>query len=289
MGIGVHGLVFTGTFDEKGITTAVQGATKAGFDILELPLMDPDTFDSKMARKIIDDSGLSVTASLGLQPATDISSTDEKAVAAGRSVLMKCLDHLAELGGNHLCGVIYSAMGKYSTPASEQGIANSQKVIAEVSEAAKDRGIAVALEVVNRYETNVFNTAKGGMQFLAGVDSKNVSLHLDTYHMNIEESDLWKPVIESKAKLGYVHIGESHRGYLGTGSVDFGNFFRALAAIDFKGPIVFESFSSAVVSAELSNTLGIWRNLWNDSADLASHANRFIKDMQLAVETISLH
>jgi D-psicose/D-tagatose/L-ribulose 3-epimerase len=100
---------------------------------------------------------------------------------------------------------------------------------------------------------------------------------------------MWQPILDAKDKLGYVHIGESHRGYLGTGSVDFNNFFRALARINFQGPVVFESFSSAVVSADLSNTLGIWRNLWNDSGDLASHANRFIRDMQLAVDTISLH
>jgi hypothetical protein len=59
----------------------------------------------------------------------------------------------------------------------------------------------------------------------------------------------------------YVHIGESHRGYLGTGSVDFGALFRALAASDYRGPLTFESFSSAVVSPSLSNTLCVWRNL----------------------------
>lgn len=59
----------------------------------------------------------------------------------------------------------------------------------------------------------------------------------------------------------YVHIGESHRGYLGTGSVDFGALFRALAAADYEGPLTFESFSSAVVSPSLSNTLCVWRNL----------------------------
>ena len=289
MKIGVHGLVFTGIFDEKGMVTAVQGAQAAGFDILELPIMDPENFDSKMARKIIDDSSLSITASLGLQTSTDISSTNPAAVEAGRGVLLKCLDHLAELGGSHLCGVLYSAMGKYGAPATAEGIANSQRVIAEISQAAADRGIAVSLEVVNRYETNVFNTSRGGLKYLKDVASSNVSLHLDTYHMNIEESDMWQPVLDADKNLGYVHIGESHRGYLGTGSVDFNNFFRALSKINFTGPVVFESFSSAVVSADLSNTLGIWRNLWTDSADLASHANRFIRDIKLAVDTISLH
>ena len=107
--------------------------------------------------------------------------------------------------------------------------------------------------------------------------------------MNIEESDLFQPVLDADRRLGYVPIGESHRGYLGTGSVDFETFFRALDRIDYDGPVVFESFSSAVVSAELSNTLGIWRNLWEDSDDLAAHANRFIRDGLHAVRTIAMH
>lgn len=74
----------------------------------------------------------------------------------------------------------------------------------------------------------------------------------------------------------YVHIGESHRGYLGSGSVDFPALFGALADSGYTGPITFESFSSAVVSKDLSNALCVWRNLWDDGADLAQHARGFI-------------
>ena len=79
-------------------------------------------------------------------------------------------------------------------------------------------------------------------------------------------------------RLGYVHIGENHRGYLGSGHIDFGAFFGALAEIDFRGPVTFESFSSAVVAPGLSNDLAIWRNLWDDGFDLATHARSFIAD-----------
>ena len=86
-----------------------------------------------------------------------------------------------------------------------------------------------------------------------------------------------------------MHIGESHRGYLGTGTVDFASFFRALRHVSYDAPIVFESFSSAVVDPQLTSTLGIWRNLWRDSADLGRHANTYIRNTIRAVETISLH
>jgi D-psicose/D-tagatose/L-ribulose 3-epimerase len=80
----------------------------------------------------------------------------------------------------------------------------------------------------------------------------------------------------SASGLGYVHIGENHRGYLGSGHIDFAAFFHALTDIGYAGPITFESFSSAVAAPGLSNDLAIWRNLWDDGADLARHARAFI-------------
>jgi D-psicose/D-tagatose/L-ribulose 3-epimerase len=150
-------------------------------------------------------------------------------------------------------------------------------------------GLRVNLEVVNRYETNIFNTSKGALEFIADVDHPSVGVHLDTYHMNIEESDMWNPVLAAGDKLVYVHIGESHRGYLGTGSVDFDGLFRALGHIGYTGPIAFESFSTAVVSDELSRTLAIWRNLWEDNVDLGRHAYEFITGKLRSVETIAFH
>lgn len=288
--IGAHGLVFTGTFDETGLRRAIEGTKNAGFDLIEIPLMDAASFDSALAARILRDNELAVTASLGLTAATDLTSDDPAVVAAGVSMLERCLDHVATMGGDVLCGVIYSAMGKYMAPTTATGVANSQAAISGLAAKAAERGIRLSLEVVNRYESNVFNTGRGALGFLDGITG-DVSVHLDTYHMNIEESDFFQPVhdVSAAGKLGYVHIGDSHRGYLGTGTVDFATFFRALHDVAYDGPVVFESFSSAVVSAELSNTLGIWRNLWQDSDDLAAHANRFIRDALHAVGTIDLH
>ena len=95
--------------------------------------------------------------------------------------------------------------------------------------------------------------------------------------MNIEEDGMEKSVTAAGDKLGFVHIGESHRGYLGSGNVDFDTFFAALKKINYQGPITFESFSSAVVDPALSNALCVWRNLWSDSDDLASTALSFMK------------
>ncbi len=128
----------------------------------------------------------------------------------------------------------------------------------------------------HRYETNLINTTQQGMQLLSIINHPSVKLHIDSYHMNIEENNMEQAVLTAGRDIAYVHIGESHRGYLGTGQVDFKGLFNALAAIGYEGPITFESFSSTVVSEDLSNNLCVWRNMWEESGDVASHARGFI-------------
>lgn len=289
MQIGAHAQVFTGALDEDGVTRAVTAAKSAGFDLLEIPLMDPRRFNRAAAARALAAHGLEATASLGLTAATDLTSADPAARRAGEELLGECVDIVHALGGRHLTGVIYSAMQKYTAPATADGVAASAAALARLADRAAARGIRLGIEIVNRYESNVVNTARGGLAFLERIGHAGVGLHLDTYHMNIEESDMMQPVLDAGDALGYVHIGESHRGYLGSGTVDFASFFRGLARIGYDGPVVFESFSSAIVSAELSNTLGVWRDLWDDSDDLAAHASRFIRESLRAVETIRLH
>ena len=289
MKIGCHGLVWTGTFDAEGIRVAAERTKEAGFDLIEYPLMDPFGFDVEVASDVVQEFDLSVAASLGLAESTDVTSEDAEVVAAGEALLLRAVDVVADMGGRHLCGVIYSAMKKYMEPVTTTGLANSKTVIGTVADKAAERGVVLSLEVVNRYETNVLNTARQAINYVSDVSRPNLGIHLDTYHMNLEESDMFAPVLDAAPQLNYVHIGESHRGYLGTGSVDFDTFFKALGRINYDGPITFESFSSAVVAPDLSRMLGIWRNLWEDNRELGSHANEFIRNKLVAVDSLRFH
>jgi D-psicose/D-tagatose/L-ribulose 3-epimerase len=125
--------------------------------------------------------------------------------------------------------------------------------------------------------------------YAQAVGLDNVQVHIDTYHMNIEEADMFEPVLSTADRIAYVHIGESHRGYLGTGTVDFDTFFKALRLVGYDGPGVFESFSSAVVDPNLTGTLAIWRDLWQDSMDLTGHANAFVRGKPRALEATAPH
>jgi len=175
-----------------------------------------------------------------------------------------------------MCGILYSALGKYETKPTLEGRTNCVKALKRVAKRAADQGVVLGLEVVNRYETNLVNTAAQAVELIEDIGEANVKVHLDSYHMHIEEAGLAQAVETAGPHLGYVHIGESHRGDLGTGNVDFPQLFRALANLGYTGPITFESFSSRVVSPTLSNTLCIWRDTWEDSEDCAKHAKRFI-------------
>ena len=145
-----------------------------------------------------------------------------------------------------------------------------------LAEKAKAVGITIGLEFVNRYESNLLNTSAQTVEFIKETGSDNLVVHLDSYHMNIEEKDFREPVFDAGDLLGYVHIGENHRGYLGQGHIDFPQLFKALVDAKYDGVITFESFSSKVVDENLSTILRIWRNMWEDSMDLAVQARRYM-------------
>jgi D-psicose/D-tagatose/L-ribulose 3-epimerase len=274
--IGVHALVWTGRTDPDSLRAALNRTKEAGYDLLELSLFEMDSVDVAATRRAAEDLGVGLVCSRGLAFDADISSADPEISAHGERLLADSVRMARDLGAGYLAGALYSALGKYDRPLDPRGRDHVVSALGRISELAANAGITLGLEIVNRYESNVVNTAAQGLRLIDEIGADNLKLHLDTYHMNIEEDDFVRPVRQAGERLGYVHIGESHRGYLGSGHVDFTGFFHALADIDYTGPITFESFSSAVIAPGLSNDLAIWRNLWDDGADLARHARDFL-------------
>ncbi|MCW2637202.1 MAG: Xylose isomerase domain protein barrel [Blastococcus sp.] len=283
---GVHALVWTGGWSPDEARHAIAATAEAGYDLIEIAPIDPTGFDAEMTAALLQEYSLQVSASLGLSEDTDVSSEDPDVVARGRERLATALSVLRDSGGTVLCGVLYSKLGKYAGPATERGRANSQESIAWLADKAADSGVTLALEFCNRYETNIINTTQETLDFIAAVGRPNVMAHLDTYHMNIEEHS-FREAVQAAAvagRLGYVHVGESHRGALGTGTIPWTEFFSALTEVGYEGIMTFESFSSEVVHRTLSNDLAIWRNLWTDNRALARDALSFTKS-RLAAAT----
>ncbi|MCB8877674.1 sugar phosphate isomerase/epimerase family protein [Acidisoma silvae] len=275
---GVHALVWAGDLSGPSVQRIVTQSKKAGYDLVEFSLHDLSELDIGATRALLEENGIEPACSRGLAFDADVSSDNLEVVARGVALLEESLEVAQGLGAKFLCGGLYSAFGKYHQPVSALGRRHVVESLKRVADSAAKRDITLGLEIVNRYESNVVNTTEQALDVLEKVGAPHLKIHLDIYHMNIEEADFFTPVLACGDKLGYVHIGENHRGYLGSGHLDFSSFFHALAHIGYTGPIAFESFSDAVVSRGLSVDLSIWRNLWNDGFDLANHARQFMQN-----------
>lgn len=274
--LGVHALVWTGGWTPEDAEFAISSTAKAGFDLIEIPALDPSRIDIEDTKARLSAHGLQSGVSLGLTLDTDINSEDPAKVEAGRKTLMDALEVTRGIGSNYLGGVLFGALAKYPGPTTDKARRNSAAVIKELAQEAAKDNITIGLEFVNRYESNLINTVQQTLDYIDLVDESNAVVHADVYHMNIEENGFRTPFLLCGDRLGYVHIGESNRGYLGQGTIAFDEVFGALADMDYTGPITFESFSSAVVDPQLSNTLAVWRNLWSDGMDLATHARSYM-------------
>ena len=281
--LGTHLQVWTGGWTPDEVRGAAERAAAIGYDFLELPVRAPETVDGDAIARILEAAGLFCTTSFIHAHETDIASEDAAVAARGEALMMEALAKARDLGSRRLVGGSHSALAKYDAPRSEKGRANAAEVLRRVAERAGEMDMVLCLEALNRYECNLVNTGRQVLDLIDAIGAANVLVHLDTFHMNIEEASPAGAVTECGARLGYLHLAENYRGYLGTGSIDFRSVFRALDAVGYDGPIALEVFSAAIVNPQHSGKLAIWREVWSDSGDMARHAFAFIRN---EIETV---
>jgi D-psicose/D-tagatose/L-ribulose 3-epimerase len=276
--LGIHAFVWTGSSRQADLEKAVETSRDLGYKLIEFPRLDPKAFDVPALGRLLQARDMSIAVTMGLPRGSDISSEDTEEVKRGEAILRDAVAVARDLGARKLGGILFSVHGKYYSLPTALGWKNSVDTIARVAEAGEKAGVQLVLEIVNRFETNLLNTAAQGLKFIEETGSSNVKLHLDTFHMNIEEASPADAIRAAGDKVGYFHIGESNRGYLGAGTVDFDATFDALLDVGYDDWITFESFSSEVVDKDLSITAAIWRNTWTDNVALARHAKAFIEE-----------
>jgi D-psicose/D-tagatose/L-ribulose 3-epimerase len=274
---GLHALVLISEWDEAGAEKAIRSAAAIGYDIIEVPLFDPGSTDLERTRDLLRQHGLTPSVSLGLTAETDISSPDVAVSRAGIAQLHKVVEATAFIGGTIVAGVIGSAWQKYLTPPTDAGYRNAVSGLREVAQEARAKGVVLAIEVVNRFESNLLNTAAQGPRLVEAIGEDNVGVHLDTFHMHIEEADAAAAIRACGSALRYFHVNENHRGYLDTGSIDFAPIFRALVSARYAGAISFEAFSSSTCTPAIAGNAAIWRSVFEDGEDVASRALDFLK------------
>ncbi|MBL6945645.1 MAG: sugar phosphate isomerase/epimerase [Rhodospirillales bacterium] len=275
--LGTHFQVWAGSWDPEEIRPAAEKSAALGYDFMELPVRAPETVDADAIAKILEDTGMFCTTSFIHTLETDIASEDADIVAKGEALMYTALAKARDMGSTRLVGGLHSSLKKHDTARTEAGRRNAISVLRRVAERAREMGIVLCLEALNRYESNLINTGQQALEMIGETGSDNMFVHLDSFHMNIEEVSPAAAVRECGDRLGYLHLAENFRGYLGTGSIDFASLFNALSEIGYDGPIALEVFSSAVVNPEHSARLAIWREVWSDSEDMARHAISFIR------------
>jgi D-psicose/D-tagatose/L-ribulose 3-epimerase len=277
--LGIHAGVWVNDWSPTSARAAIEASARAGFDLIEIPLPDASgaaaaTAGSDLTRALLDDSGIDAVVSLALGLDTDINTADPAVSARGEQRLLDAVAFASKIGAHYVGGVTFSAMTKYAHPAAEATLANWLAVLTRVAAAAHEAEVRIGIEYVNRYESNLLNTAAQTAAFIDELQERgaaNVLLHIDTYHANIEELCQADAVRDAGQLLGYLHIAESHRGRLGTGTIDWNGLFVALAASGYKGPLTFESFSSDIISpatvtiSACGGTSGTIRPKWHST------------------------
>lgn len=250
-----------------------------GLDLIEIPLMEIEKVDPEAIKERLDAVGIGVVASTALNNATDITSNDLEVRRRGLEYLKECVEKTHVMGGEVLSGVIYSAIGrKLSGKPERKHWEWSAEALKEVAQFAQKVNLKLGIEPVNRYETFLINTAEQALRLIEMIAEPNVGVHLDAYHMNIEENEFYESTKTACHLLCHYHLSESHRGIPGTGTVNWKGIYRALSECNYQGVVGLESFIE--VSDAMREATCIWRELAPSSDELISRGLKFLKGLE---------
>jgi D-psicose/D-tagatose/L-ribulose 3-epimerase len=277
MKLGIHAYAWTNHWDNSRLAL-FERAASFGLDFLEVPLMALDDVDPKAIRAAARDAGIGVLNSTTLGQAADITADDPAVREAGVIYLKRCVDAAQTMGSPMVTGVIYVEHGKRPDLRPDEAIwKRSADALRVAGEYAQQAGISLGLEPVNRYESCLINTGEQALAMIERIGLPNVLVHLDTYHMNLEEKDWAAPVRAAGSRLCHIHLCENDRGIPGTGLVQWDALFGALHDIGYQGYGAMESFFS--VSDDMRSATCIWRDLAPDGDTLVSEGLRFLKSL----------
>jgi D-psicose/D-tagatose/L-ribulose 3-epimerase len=249
-----------------------------GFDGVEIPLTELEAIDLEKTKKELKRHDIVGIGSLGLPLDKDITSGDEATRKRGIEFMKRCVEAISELGGDSINGVVYTSWGKITgKPRTETEWKYSVESLKEVCRYANKYEVTFGLEPVNRFETYFLNTAADAVKLAKAVGEPNIKVHLDTFHMNIEEKDFYQPIKDVGPMLWHMHCCESDRGMAGTGHVDWEGVFRALSEVKYDRWIVVESFTMDM--EKIAASTAIWRKMAPSADALASEGLKFLKQM----------
>lgn len=279
MKFGANTLIWTSPFSNQDLY--LLGKVKEmGFDSIEIYLEDLSLMDLKRIKAELKalELGCSILCASG--PARDISSEDSAVQKGGIEYIELCIQAASELGSKIVAGPFYSAVGAlrpYSDEDRKRQWDRSAGNLKKVADSAQSHGVVLALEPINRFETDLINTTDSVLRMVNDVNSPHVQVQIDTFHMNIEERNIGKAIRKVGKNLAHFHACENDRGTPGTGLVPWQEIKTALEEIGYDGYLVIESFT--IKAKEIAKAACVWRSLAPDQDSLARNGLKFLKEL----------
>ena len=285
--IGIHFGYWTQYWEVEPLPF-VEKAKKCGFDVLEVRAqkigrMSPTERDA--LKSAVADAGLKLTYSIGLTADMDLTSEDATTRKRGISFLQEICRAMKQMDGTIMAGINYSCWPRRPLPGEDKQVLTDRAVegVREAIKTAEDCGVLFCIEVVNRFEHFLMNTAAEGIAFVERVGSPNAKVHLDTFHMNIEEDSIGEAIREAGSWLGHLHLGEPNRRPPGRGRMPWQEIFGALRDINYQGALVMEPF--LVPGGEVGRDIAVYRYLPGHD-DLDGEATRSVEFVRSELKKI---
>ncbi|WP_127131149.1 sugar phosphate isomerase/epimerase [Georgenia sp. SYP-B2076] len=277
--LGLSTFVLASPFSDTdvGLFEKVRGF---GYDQVEVCIEDPAVLTARTVQRAAADQGLGVLVCGAFGPDRDVSSDDPARRRGGLDYLRQCVDFAAEVGSPWVSGPMYATTGQARMLEPAERRAQWDRAVEslrEVGGLARGSGVGLAIEPLNRFETDLVNTVEQGVRLCRDIGRDNVGLMLDTFHMNIEERHLPDAIRAAAPHVFHFQASENDRGTPGSGHTDWDGVVRALRDIDYAGSVVVESFLPTV--KEIARAVSLWRPVAESMDALAEDSVTFLQPL----------
>lgn len=249
-----------------------------GYDAVEIAVEDPALLDVDKIKTLLRRYQLDVVVCGAFGPSRDLTADDPALQETGLQYIEECLDICVSLGARLFAGPMYSAVGKARMASQEQRQVEWKRAVdnlRKVCRMAGERDLKIALEPLNRFESDLVNTAADALRLVSDIDHPVAGIILDGFHVNIEEPDIVAAVTAAGERLLHVQFAENYRGIPGTGQTNWAAWYKGLEAIGYQGTVSIESFTPD--NKELAAAVCVWKPLAPGQDQFAQQGLAFLR------------
>jgi len=277
--LGVSTWLWTSPFSSEALDLFPK-IKQMGYDVVEIPVEDPELIDTSLVKQSLQQHQLKAVICGAFGPTRDLTHQDKAVHENCFQYLEQCFRISQELDSSFVAGPMYSAVGKTrQLPTVERKREWDLAVnnLYKVCQMAGSFGQQIALEPLNRFESDLVNTAEDAVRMVNDINHPAAKILLDSFHMSLEEKDLKYAIETAGADLIHVQVSENYRGIPGTGQTNWDAVKKGLAAINYQGVVSIESFTPEV--KELAGAVCIWKKFASSQDQFATEGFQFLQQL----------